>query len=135
MDEYVHEDIADDMKQLGAKTIDEISDYDFKIFSTKSSAEKWLAKYVKTSERLKDKRICRSKDLICILYKRRYMIQTLMGEKNQTYRDSKRVQSMMAEVRPGSLFNLYDQTFFLTVRLIKAVKAGRGVMCYKFRLP
>lgn len=126
---YSVDDIKADLKYFGLKNPMELDDYDFKVFRTEKAANSWLKRYSKILKSLNNKRICKSRDLPAMLYKRRYMVQTLMGEKMQTYRHYPK------EWKPGQLFNLHDQVFFLTVKLSSLKKMGRGSYCYKFRLP
>lgn len=125
---YPADDIRADMKSEGVRSPMALDDYDFKVFTTENAATVWLAKYMKILRSLSNKRICRSRDFPAILYKRRYMVQTLMGEKMQTYR------SYPKAWKPGQYFNLHDQVFFLTVRLKSLKKLGPNSYCYKFSL-
>lgn len=120
---YSAEDIKSDLKENGFRKLSQLDDYDFKVFESEKKAEKWLKDYLKILRSLSNKKICKSRELPAILYKRRYMVQTLMGEKSQTYRSYKK------DWKPGQLFNLHDQVFFLTVRLKRIVKTSDG---YKY---
>lgn len=126
---YPSEAIKVDMKSSGAKSALALDDYDFKVFRTQKEADRWLGKYLKILRSLNNKKICKSRDLPAILYKRRYMVQTLMREKMQTYRSY-----LKEDWRPGQYINLHDQVFFLTVRLTSIKKVGRGSYRYKFNL-
>lgn len=126
---YLPEDIRADMRAEKVNLPLKLDDYDFKVFRTERAAKSWLKKYLRILKSLSNKRICKSRDLPAMLYKRRYMVQTLMGEKMQTYRHYSK------EWRPGQRFNLHDQVFFLTVQLTSVKKIGRGSYCYRFQLP
>lgn len=126
---YLKEDVKADLKYFGLKNPKQLDDYDFKVFRTENEANAWLKKYLQILRSLSNKRICKSRDLPAILYKRRYMVQTLMGEKMQTYRHYSK------DWKRGQLFNLHDQVFFLTVRLTSLKKVGRASYCYKFQIP
>lgn len=126
---YPVEDMKIDMRAEGVKTPLALDDYDFKVFRSEKQASTWLKKYLKILRALHNKKICKSRDFPAMLYKRRYMVQTLMGEKMQTYRHYSK------EWKPGQFFNLHDQVFFLTVRLTSVKKIGRGSYCYRFQLP
>ena len=126
---YPVEMIKEDMKANKFEKPLQLSDYDWKVFSTKKSAEAWLERYNEILKNLNNKKICKSRDLPAILYKRRYIVQTLMGEKNQTNRSYDK-----KEWKPGMLFNLHDQVFFLTVKLISKTKKGTKDYCYKFKV-
>lgn len=111
------------------------SEYDRKIFQTLKDAEKYITRYSKILNGLNNKKICKKEGIPAILYKRRYIVQSLMKEKNQTFRDSDRVNKMMSKVKNGEMFNLYDQTFTLTVVLIRVSKINKKTYKYNFRLP
>ncbi len=103
--------------------------YDRRVFLNESDAESYLKKYLKILKSLKNSKICKSRELPCMLYKRRYIVQTLLGEKNQTFRHYKK------HWQPGQLFNLHDQVNFLTVELISLKEVGINCYEYKFKLP
>ena len=107
----------------------ETSDYDWKVWASEDEAHDWLEKYETILNGLDNKLICNSRELPNMLYKRRYMVQTLMGEKLQTYRH------YLKTWKPGDLINLYDQTYFLTVELTEIEALPEGQYCYHFRLP
>lgn len=100
--------------------------YDRKLFRTEEDAESYLKKYVLILKNLDNSKICKSRDLPTMLYKRRYLIQTILGEKNQT------VRSYRKKWNNGELFNLYDQTYFLTVQL-KQILEKNGEFIYEFK--
>ncbi|KYG67626.1 hypothetical protein AZI85_17250 [Bdellovibrio bacteriovorus] len=133
--EYSPEVIREDLEYFGFKDPMELNDYDHKIFKTEKAAESWLTKYKGILKALDNNKICLTKDVPTILYKRRYIVQTLMGEKLQTYRDSDRVHKMMSKVTIGGMFNLNDQTFFLTVVLKAVEKIDKKTYKYVFDLP
>jgi hypothetical protein len=68
-------------------------------------------------------------------YKRRYLVQTIMGEKNYTSRNSPRVTKLMSKLKVGDMFNLNDQTFTLTVILTKVITTDNETFKYEFKLP
>lgn len=132
---YEPKDIQQDLKYFKLKDPIELSDYDMKVFRSEVAAEKWLNKFKKILKGLSNKKVCLSKEIPTILYKRRYIVQTLMGEKLQTYRRKPRVIKMMSKVKLGDMFNLNDQKYFLTVILTSVSKDKKGEYKYKFRLP
>ena len=95
-----------------------LTNYDRRVFLTMPEAEKFLKSYKKILNGLNSK-TCKKKGITAILYKRRYIILSLMREKNQTVRNKPRVNMMMSKVKIGEMFNLYDQTNMLTVILTK----------------
>src|SRR5690606_10428833 len=99
-------------------------------FNSEKKAEAFLKQYKKIKASLNNRKICKSRSLPAILYKRRYMVLTLMGLKPQTYR------SYLKPWKIGQLFNLHDQTFFLTVKLKDLFyDKSEKLYCYKFTLP
>lgn len=126
---YPRHEIIDDLLFFDKKNVKDLEDYDFKIFPTEITAEKWLTKYNTILEKLSNKQICKSRDLPAMLYKRRFMVQSLMGEKSQTYR------AYSKKWKPGQLFNLHDQVFFLTVQLVSLKEVDNNLFLYKFKIP
>ena len=126
--EYTNEVLKEDLEFFGVKSAHDLNDYDFKVFDTEKKANSWLKKYKKVLNGLDNKKICKSRDLPAILYKRRYIVQTLMKEKLQTVRHYKK------DWKKGDLFNLHDQTYFLTVKLTKLTDLGNGLYQYDFKL-
>lgn len=122
-------ELEEDLKFFNVKDAQELDTYDRRIFKTESQAETYLTKYAKTLKSLDNDKICHSRDLPAMLYKRRYMIQTILGEKNKT------VRSYCKNWKAGQLFNLHDQTFFLTVRLKRIFQLSDGDYQYDFELP
>lgn len=127
-------EVRADMKYFKVRKPKDLSDYDRKVFTTLSAAEKYLQKYKKTLAYLRKGKTCIRKDIPAILYKRRYMVQTLMREKNQTKRNSPRVIQMLSKLKPGDMFNLYDQTYHLTV-VLTSISKSKGQQIYHFKLP
>jgi len=114
--EYHPEDYAEDLKEYGEK----LDSYDWRVFDSEEKAGMWLQEYNAVLRGLDNARICNSRSLPAMLYKRRYMVQTIMGLKNQTYRH------YLKPWKPGQLFNLHDQTYFLTVKLLRIEKTPQG---------
>lgn len=106
----------------------ELNNFDRRIFLNERDAESYLEKYKRTLKSLDNNKICLDRKLPAMLYKRRYIVQSLLGEKLETFRHYKKNWS------PGQLFNLHDQTFFLTVQLISITEEDEEFL-YKFKLP
>lgn len=108
------------------------ADYDRKYFASHDEAESWLERHEKIWSALSNEKICVSRDLPAILYKRRYIVRTLLGEKMQTLRKYRK------NWQRGDLVNLHDQTFFLTVEIKKISEVdwnGEKMFRYDFKLP
>lgn len=122
--------LKQNLRDYGASTIWDLNDYDWRLFDSEKKAEKFLSTYKKIKSGLSNRKICKSRQLPAILYKRRYMVLTLMGLKNQTYRHYEK------NWKPRQLFNLHDQVFFLTVRLTSLTfNKNTKRYCYRFKLP
>jgi len=102
--------IKEDLIYFKAKNISELDSPDWKIFKTEREAENFLARY--NAIKLDNSKHCISRDLPCMLLKRKYMIQTLMNEKMTTCREYRK------NWNAGQLFNFHDQVYFVTCRLI-----------------
>ena len=105
----------------------DLNSYDFKVFDNEAKAEAWLAEYKAASKKLMPLSK-RPKDVPCMLLKRRYMIQTLMREKMQTYRHYRKPWDK------GQLFCFQDQSYGLIVRLLSIKETSDGFR-YDFELP
>lgn len=126
--EYTKAILEDDMAYFGVKNAMALDDCDWRVFQTEAAAEKFLAKYNETLEKLKRGEFCKSRDLPCLLYRRRYLVQSAMGLKLNTVRHYKKPW------KKGDLFNLHDQTIFLTVRVKSIVETSDGGFKYNFEL-
>ena len=90
------------------------------------AAQSWTSLYFDDEQDLKDfieyyeetkrdlKNFCTDKNATCILNKRHYLILAAMQIKKQTVISKKK-----NDLKVGSLANLYDQTYFITVRITK----------------
>ena len=109
--EFSGTELADDLEYFGETDPLELADFDRKIFQTEREACDYLVRYLTTLRGLRNEKICLSRTLPCMLLKRRYIVQTLLGEKLHTERHYDK------KWKPGTLFNFHDQTYFLTVKL------------------
>lgn len=126
------EELEFDMKFYNAKKPTDLSDVDRRVFDTEEQADEFYKIYMETLKSLDNKKICHSRDLPCMLYKRRYIVQSLLGEKMSTDRHYKK------NWKTGDLINLHDQVFFLTVKIkkITEMKDDDGIFYrYDFELP
>ena len=128
--EYDLDSLKKDLRIFGLKKIADLNDYDWRLFDSEKKANAFLKSYQTIKKKLSNRQISKSRDLPAILYKRRYMVLSLMGLKSQTYRDYSKPWKV------GQLFNLHDQVFFLTVKL-KSITYDKKdkLYCYKFSLP
>jgi hypothetical protein len=127
--------LAYDLQYYNLKDPLKLSNYDRKVFATAAEAEKYLKKYSKTLNNLDNGKICKKMGIPLLRYKRRYLVQTIMGEKNYTSRNSPRVTKLMSKLKVGDMFNLNDQTFTLTVILTKVITTDNETFKYEFKLP
>lgn len=117
-----------DLESFKKNSVYELQDYNRRIFRTESEASKFRLEYLTALRALDNSRICKSRDLPCMLYKRRFIVLSLLGLKNQTFRHYKR------NFERGTLFNLHDQTYFLTVRLDELIEHKKNLFEYRFSL-
>lgn len=119
--------LEDELKLSGTSNPLNASDYDRKIFLREKTAERYLNRFLtarKKLRRLKDGGWPPGPSLI---YKRHYLVQTTLGEKLQTYRSYRR------DWKRGQVIKLYDQTYFVLVKLISITKTSDGYR-YDFSL-
>lgn len=122
--------IKADLKLLGLKSpleLDLVDNFNTKVFKTEAQAEKWLQKYTSIKKHLAKNAKAR-KDLPKMLCKNRYIILSALGEKLYTRRSYKKNWEV------GQDFQLYDQTVFLTVRLVEIEDTKDGYFTYHYEL-
>jgi hypothetical protein len=107
-----------------------LSDFDWRVFVSLYDARYFLDKYNLVLETLdKNYRVKKHHDVPHLLYKRRYLVQTLMGVKNYT------VRNYFKDWDKGQLVNLHDQTYFITVEITNVSHNCReGLTTYEFKL-
>lgn len=101
------------LEENGLESFKELEGHDFKVFKNIRDAQKFLFRYLDILEDLDDmthkKRISKK-----LLYKRRYIVTTLMGLKNYTMRTHNR-----PKIKEGDLIQFYDQTYFINALITK----------------
>lgn len=107
--------------------------YEIRIFKNRMDAEIFLQKYRNAECKLQKLKDAKNKQKTAILYKKRYLVFTMIGEKNFTERISEYTIENMSKVKIGEKFRLYDQTNFLDV-VLTGRKNSRGIMRYEFKL-
>lgn len=127
--EYEPEDLAYELREFGVSNPEDLTDYDRCVFKTEEEAEAFLREYRRVYATLGKIDYCIDRNLPAMAYRRRNLVQTLMGYKLQTVRNYRR-----EDLRAGDLFNLHDRTHFVTVRLKRIVKAKDGTYKYEFEL-
>jgi len=116
-----------DMEHYNASTPEEMSDENIRVFSDATKAAEFLELYLKTLKNLDNKKLCKNKNAPNLLFKRRYIVLALLGLKLSTVRKGQR-----KSLKIGQLVNLYDQTYFYTVRLINEENLGKGQWKYTY---
>ena len=129
IDLYDNETIQNDLDFFGFTEVQELQDAEWRIFETEKKAQKFINDFEKTKKNLNNDKICKSRSIPCLLYKRKYMIMSLMKLKMSTQRH------YFKDFKPGQLINLHDQTFFLTVKIKKVEKLADNNYQYDFELP
>lgn len=127
--EYDKDTIDADMAFFGVKSVKDLDDPNWKVFNSYKKANKFLLDFNKILTNLDNKKICKDRSLNCLLYKRRFIVQTLMKQKNCT------VRHYFKDFKKDQLINLHDQTYFLTVKIKSVVKLPSGHYQYNFELP
>lgn len=125
---YDKETLDIDLKAFGKKEPTDLTDYDFKVFNSVKDAKNYLKKYKKAEQLLKSGKTKKVSNCPHLIYKRLYLIQALTGEKFETVRKYKR------DWKPGQVFNLYDQTYYVTVKLKSLTKFKEEFYKYEFEL-
>lgn len=120
-------DLKADLKAMGLRQWHQVDSFDLKIFDKEVDAEKYLEKYLSAFEDLKKMQNKINKNLPAIRYRRRYLIQTLLGEKLFTNRSYEKNWSK------GQKFNFHDQTYTITVELESITKESEGNYRYDFK--
>lgn len=127
--EYDQDALESDMRLESVTDALQLTDYDRVVFDSESKADAFLSEYRRIYNSLNNEKICKDRSLPAMLYKRRFIVQSLMGFKNQTYRTYKKDWNV------GQLFNLHDQTYFLTVQLTNLKYCEKkGAYKYEFVL-
>lgn len=109
--EFSGDELQFDLDHFGVKDPLELNTPDRKVFRTECEAERYLERYNEALACLKRNYRGQTFEAPCMLYKRRYLVQTFLGEKMSTRRTYKKNWKI------GQHFNLHDQVLFLTVRL------------------
>lgn len=120
-EKYTDEDYESDLEDHG----DTLQDWDFHVFTEYRKAQDFVSRYKKTQAELKTKGAENAPHLI---YKRRYLVLTAMGIKLKTVRSYDKGWS------PGTVFNLYDQTYYVPVMLREIRKTDDDEYTYFFDL-
>ena len=106
------------------KMIDSYGGYDELHFTDEAKAHEFLDQYKKAYKSLSKKK----SNVPKMLYKRRYMVLSKMGIKRSTVRDYNK------NWKVGQVFELYDQTYFLQVKLTSMKKNKDKTFTYYFEL-
>lgn len=127
--ELDNSELQAELADLGVSKIEELNDYDRRFFKSLDDCNEFLDEYEETEERLRRGDFCKSKALPCLIYKRRYLILSAMRVKLQTFRKYSK------NWKTGQLFNLYDQTYYVTAKLKKITYDSKEKLyCYDFEI-
>lgn len=129
--EYEAYELWREMKVENVKRVEDLTDWDRVVFATEAAADLFLSDYRTVFAEITKApfKYCTSRDLPALPYRKRNLVQTLLGAKLQTYRDYLRT-----DLIPGELFNLHDRTNFVTVKLKRIVQVDRQQWRYDFEL-
>ena len=126
--EFSGKALQEDLEFYNVSNALELSDFDRKIFTSEADAELFLKQYREAYTLLVQSYKVKNSKLPCLLYKRRYLVQSLMGAKPYTVRKYKK------QWEPGQEFYLHDQVHFLPVRLTSITPVSNGEWRYDFDL-
>lgn len=121
-------DILNYVKFKKVKNIIDASSPDRKFFKTEKAAQKFIEKFIDAEKKLTRKKDCKNPDAPCLIYKKRYLIQSIMKIKNCTVRKYKK------DWKKGTIINLYDQTNYLSVKISSIEEIEKGKFQYNFKV-
>lgn len=107
------EDYLVQLREIDSKKLMDLETHDLRLFRSYIDAENFLKGFKKTLDSLKGLKLNAIKDIPKILLKRRYIATSLMGVKKLTTRHYNK------NWKKGTIFQLFDQTYFLTAKLTK----------------
>lgn len=118
--EYFGHVLEEDLRFYKTRNPLRLQTYDRKVFLTEKAASLYLKRFHQVLRKLP--RLSRGgwEPGPSLIYKRHYLVQSFLGEKSQTCRSYKR------NWRKGQVVKLYDQTYFLLVRLKSITKTKNG---------
>lgn len=128
--EFSGDELELDLEFAGTRDPLSLADFDRKIFLNEESADYYLARY---SVWMKDiKKYTYSKEqrprVPCMLLKKHYLIQSILGDKTYTQRSYKK------DWKSGQEFCFHDQTHFQHVLLDKLSQTEEGLWRYDYLL-
>lgn len=115
IESMIKNDFPNELEYHNTSNIMDLENHDWRLFKRVSGAQKFLENYNKTLLDLPNMHLSAKKELPKMLLKRRYLVTSLMNVKTYTTRKFKK------DWKKGQLFQVYDQTFFVTVKL-KSIK-------------
>jgi hypothetical protein len=125
--DFSGDELAADLLFYNVKKPTDLTNNTRIVFNTEAEAEAFLKEYKATLKGLNNKKDCIDRKLPNVLAKRRYIVLAKMKRKMQTMRDKP------LKIKKGDMFNLYDQTYFLTVKCTK-VEEKNGLFIYTYTL-
>lgn len=130
--EYDEDSLSEDLKFFGVKNALQLDSPDWKVFSSLENAEDWKLKYVRTMRLLNGKTYKKSESfsgLPCLLYKKRWIAQAILGDKLSTQRHFSK------DWKVGDKFYFHDQTNFILCVLTKPIKeVGKSQFKYEYKI-
>lgn len=126
--EYEKKYLNQDLREAETSNVMDLDDVDWRIFTDVKRAHDFLANYLHVMKHvLPHYKGNSSPQFKHMLYKRRYLVQTLMGLKPQTFRNYYKPWQ-------GEMVNLHDQIHFLPVRVTKITQTQDNEWRYDFEL-
>lgn len=125
--EFSGEELEIDLDAFGVSDASELQDDDRRIFKNERDAELFVEAFNEVKNNLRTLASSPLRGIPSLLLKKRYLIMILLGEKTYTTRDYNRAWP------PGTIFNLHDQTHFISVRLREIKDNKDGTFTYHFK--
>lgn len=118
------EELEEDLNYCKETDPRKLSDFDRRVFLKQSEAEKYLIRFKRALEFLPYLPCEDSKKSLRL--KRHYLVQTWLGEKTYTDRSFKK------DWRPGDVFYLHDQTYYVRCMLKWIERNKDGTFRYEY---
>lgn len=119
---YDHSEYLEDLKFFKVKNWRDFNpkSHNAKIFDSIQKAEKFISDWNATLDAFERGDFKRDVLAPCLIYKRQYLVLSALRLKNVTIRSYKK------NWKPGKIINLYDQTYYLPVKILKITQTQFG---------
>lgn len=125
------DDFKDDLKAIKSTNLLDLRNSQFEMFKDADKAEIFLARLNGLKSRLNPKNFSKRDGVKKLLLKRYDLLNVLLGRKTCTTRH------YLKDIKRGELFQLYDQTNYVTVKLLRIeklpIRDGKSYFRYHFK--